>query len=330
MRSRPGERQGTRWGSWRCVPHLVATAALLACESPLNLQGVEARRADAIRRSDLVQQAAASGGVLVVVGNHGLVLRSTDEGVTWSRHEIEGWPALIDLAACPDGRFAALAVEGQVLVSTDGGQAWAAHPIPTEEAPQGITCDLRNRLWVVGSFSTIIVSDDGGVEWQDRSAGEDTIYTTIQFIDEQNAVVFGEFGSNVWSRDGGDTWAPGNLLPNDFYAQDALFIDRNTGWVGGLAGEIQHTTDGGATWTLQKTPTLAPIYGIARSGDAVFAVGGEGVLLRHEAGTWERIEHGKPIRLFLRLLQPIGTDRLLIGGAAGALHVVPADAAARS
>jgi photosystem II stability/assembly factor-like uncharacterized protein len=309
---------------------VVAAAALVACESPLNLQGVEARRADAIRRSDFVQQAAAGAGVLVVVGNHGLVLRSTDEGRSWSRQEIEGWPALIDLAACPDGRFAALAVEGQVLVSTDGGQAWTTHPIPTEEAPQGITCDPRNRLWVVGSFSTIIVSEDGGANWQDRSAGEDTIYTTIQFIDEQNAVVFGEFGSNVRSRDGGVTWTPGDLLPNDFYAQDALFVDSATGWVAGLAGEIQHTNDGGATWTLQKTPTLAPIYGIARAGDAVYAVGGEGALLRYEAGEWVRVEHGQPVRLFLRVLQPVGADRLLIGGAAGALHVVAAPQVARS
>ena len=101
---------------------------------------------------------------LLVVGNHGLVLRSVDAGTTWSRQELPGWPSLIDIAACPNGQFAALATEGQVLVSADDGQTWTANQIQTEESPQGITCDPQNRLWVVGSFTTIIVSDDARTE----------------------------------------------------------------------------------------------------------------------------------------------------------------------
>ena len=314
----------------RVVTMLAVVVLLGACEAPLNLDGVNARSTSAIRRSDMFQKAAANGRALVVVGNHGLVLRSVDEGATWTRQELDGWPSLIDLAACPDGRLAALAAESQVLVSADDGQTWTPRPIETEESPQGIACDPGNRLWVVGSFSTIMVSADGGQTWDDRSLGEDTIFTTIQFIDAQNAVVFGEFGSNVRSTDGGETWTPGELLPNDFYAQDAFFLDRSTGWVAGLAGEIQHTSDAGATWALQMTATPVPIYAFARMGEDVYAVGGEGVLLRWEGEQWRRIEHGQPVRLLLRVLQPIGRDRLLIGGAAGALYVVPVGGAARS
>ncbi|MDP2323139.1 MAG: hypothetical protein Q8N51_03815, partial [Gammaproteobacteria bacterium] len=186
----------------RRVLVLAFAATLGACESPLNLDGVEHRKTVPIRRSDMFQEAASNGNALVVVGNHGLVLRSTDDGATWARQELPQWPSLIDLAACPDGQLAALATEGEVLVSTDDGQTWAPHPIETEESPQGITCDPVNRLWVVGSFSTIIVSADGGETWDDKSMGDDTIFTTIQFLDEQNAVIFGEFGSTVHSRDG--------------------------------------------------------------------------------------------------------------------------------
>lgn len=302
---------------------LVLAAMAAACESPLNLDGVEARMAASVRRNDLFQAAAASGEALIVVGNHGLVLRSVDDGSGWMRQELAGWPALIDLAACPDGGFAALAAEGQVLVSTDGGQSWIPNPIQTEESPQGIACDPRNRLWVVGSFSTIMVSADGGRTWDDKSIGDDTIFTTVQFIDEQSAVIFGEFGSNLRSADAGETWTQGDPLPNEFYAQDAMFADVNTGWVAGLAGQIQYTADGGATWSLQKTPTLAPIYSLVNAGDGIYAVGGEGVLLRHDGDDWSRVEHGKPIRLLLRAAQPVGNDRLLIGGAGGALYVVP-------
>lgn len=313
-------------GIGRSLGILAAAAALVACESPLKLEGVEARAQTPIRRSDTFQKAASSRGTLVVVGNHGLVLRSTDAGATWSRQELAGWPSLIDLAACADGRLAALAAENQILVSHDGGQSWKAHALSTEEAPQGIACDPGGRLWVVGGFSTITVSADDGETWDDRSVGEDTIFTTIQFIDERNAVVFGEFGANVRSSDGGETWTRGAPLPGDFYAQDAWFADRDTGWVAGLAGQILHTVDGGASWTLQQAPLPVPIYAIEGAGGGrVYAVGGEGVLLREDAGRWTRIEHGRPIRLLLRVLQPLDAQRLLIGGAAGALDVVTAE-----
>jgi photosystem II stability/assembly factor-like uncharacterized protein len=311
----------------QCIAQMIMALlalSLAGCESPLKLDGVEARRESPIRRNDMFQKAASNGRTLVVVGNHGLVLRSTDEGATWQRQELAGWPSLIDLVACPDGSLAALAAESQVLVSGDDGQSWTAHEIPTEESPQGITCDPGNRLWVVGSFSTIIVSADGGENWDDKSLGEDTIFTTIQFIDAQHAVVLGEFGSNVRSSDGGQTWVVGAPLPNEFYAQAAYFSDPNTGWAAGLAGQIQYTTDGGATWVLEKTPTLVPIYAIASIGADIYAVGGEGVLLHRQGADWVRIEHGQPVRLLLRVLQPVGTDRLLIGGAAGALYVVSA------
>ncbi len=319
-----GDQRDLAHSGLRCVIALAAMSMLGACEAPLKMQGVEAQQTAPIRRSDMYQQAAGTAQALVVVGNHGLVLRSTDSGQSWARQELPGWPSLIDVAACPDGRFAALAAESQVVVSTDAGQTWAAHELQTEESPQGITCDPANRLWVVGSFSTIMVSTDGGANWEDRSIGEDTIFTTIQFIDADNAVIFGEFGTNVRSSDGGTTWTPGAPLPDAFYAQDAFFIDPQTGWVGGLAGQILATTDGGTTWTLQKAPTPVPIYDFAQLGGEVYAVGGEGVLLHRQGEQWLRVVHDAPVRLLLRVLYPVGSDRLLIGGEAGALYIVAA------
>ncbi len=314
--------------AWRSVTLLAAAFALAGCESPLRLEGVEAQQAAPIRRSDMFQQAVASERGLLVVGTHGLVLRSSDAGRSWSRQELAGWPSLIDVTACPDGRLAALAAESQVLISTDDGASWKSNAIPTEESPQAITCDPANRLWVVGSFSTIITSTDGGANWDDRSIGEDTILTTVQFIDADHAVVFGEFGTSYRSADGGVTWTPGTPLPDGFYAQDAYFQDTSTGWVTGLAGQILHTTDGGASWSLEPAETQVPVYAVVQQGARTFAAGGEGVLLERREGRWVRIEHGQPVRQLLRVLQPLGGDQLLIGGAAGALHVVstPADA----
>jgi photosystem II stability/assembly factor-like uncharacterized protein len=133
----------------------------------------------------------------------------------------------------------------------------------------------------------------------------------------------GEFGDILRSQDGGETWAYVASLPDEFYPQAAHFSDSQTGWIAGLNGTIWHTVDGGQTWTPQSTGTTAPLYGISTNGAGLFAVGGFGTVLASSPdGAWSRIDHGKPIRFYLRGILPLENDRILTVGGAGALYVI--------
>lgn len=303
---------------------VLLTSMLAACEAPLLVEGVEANARQPIRRSDLFQAAARNDRAVVVVGNHGLILRSTDGGATWQRQVFTSWPSLIDVTSCGSGLFAALAAEGEVWTSTDDGVTWTTHRLETEEAPQAITCDPGNRLWAAGSLGTIIASADDGSTWTDHSSGEDLIFNYIRFFDADTALVLGEFGTVMWSRDGGETWTPSeHPLPDEFYPLTAWFESPRRGWVAGLSGQILFTGDGGASWTVQPSGTIVPLYGLVSVGDVLYAVGGEGAVLRMHDERWVRVEHGAPIRLHLRAHLALDDEHLLVGGAAGALHVLP-------
>ena len=311
-------------GAWRLAATAIGTIFVLAgCEAPLDLSAVESNLQQPVRRSDQFQAAAMQGGTLVAVGNQGLVLASSDNGASWKRHELPGWPALIGVAGCPDGTFAALAAEGQAFVSTDRGESWNARPLDTEEAPQHIACDPLNRLWVVGSFTSIFSSEDGGETWDYTSLDEDLIFTNIQFVDADTAYITGEFGAVMKSTDGGANWERLADLEDGFYPQAMYFADRERGWVVGLQGHVLHTADGGQTWVRQDTGTRAPLFGIAPAGTDLYAVGGEGTVQRSQNGHWASVDHGKPILLYLRAVLPVGEDRLLVAGQAGALYVLP-------
>lgn len=69
--------------------------------------------------------ASAPGGSIWVVGDHGTVLHSADDGISW---EAQSSPVLEDLYAvsfASDGLHGAVAGRrGTVLVTTDGGQTW--------------------------------------------------------------------------------------------------------------------------------------------------------------------------------------------------------------
>ncbi len=318
VRLHPSGRVICRW-----LAALTMLCIVTGCEAPLELDGVNQRLSEPIRRSDQFQMASANDSVIVAVGNQGLIVTSGDEGENWQRHELPNWPELIDVASCPDNSFAALAAEGQVWVSTNNGEDWTPHAIDSEEAPQSITCDPDNRIWVVGSFSSIFTSDDTGATWELTSLDEDTILTNIQFLDAQNAYISGEFGTLLKTTDGGMTWERLPELKNNFYPQAMHFDDLQTGWIVGLQGQVLHTEDGGEHWALQQADTHAALYGIERAGGELYAVGGEGVVLRNKGQVWTKVDHGKPILLYLRAVLPVGADRMLVAGQAGALYMLP-------
>ena len=308
------------------VPRLItvlAACGLYACEAPLVLDHVKQQQAKTTQRSDLFQAAASNGDAIVVVGNRGVLITSRDQGATWQRRVLEDQPFMLDLAVCPDGKFVALAHENQLRIGDATAETWRTVKIDSMEVPQAVACDPRGRLWVVGSFSSILRSDDLGESWAETSMDEDLYLTTIQFIDDNNAFTTGEFGAIIRTQDGGKTWENLEPLADEFYPQAAYFRDTETGWIVGLNGMIWTTVDGGQSWSQQSTGTTAPLYGITANGAGLFAVGGFGtVLTSGPAGDWTRVDHGKPIRFYLRGVLPLDEQRLLAVGGAGALFVI--------
>ena len=300
----------------------VLMCVLGGCEAPLVLDGVENMRSKPIQRTDRYQSAARFADNVVVVGNQGVVVYSPDKGGSWQRVELAGWPALIDVTACPDGSFAALAYEHKVYISSDHGANWREKPIDTTETPQSITCAPDGKIWVVGAFTSIWSSTDGGDNWSETTRDEDAILTTVQFLDADNGIVTGEFGIVLKTADGGENWEELPRLAGEFYPQEAYFADPATGWLIGLGGSILHTTDGGMTWKQQPTGTLVSLNGIEPVGRRLYVVGGEGTMLSYRDGAWHPVDHGKPVRLYIRAIAALGTRQMLIAGVGGSIHVV--------
>ncbi len=301
---------------------LISLLLLTGCESKLELHNVEKTLKEPIRRTDLLQAIKVNDSAIVVVARSGVILVSSDNGRNWMRHELESWPSFIDVTSCSNGLFAALAAEDEVWISEDNGQQWQQRKLETGETPQAITCDQQNKLWVVGSFTTITSSIDGGQSWQSTSLQEDAILTGIQFFNENQGVIVGEFGTVMTTQDGGINWEIQEPIINETYPLAMHFDDPQSGWIVSLSGIIMHTSDGGQSWESQKTDTVASLFGINRIGDDLYAVGGEGIILRWQDNQWKTIHHNKPIRLHLRGIAEVDNDHFLVAGRAGALFLI--------
>ena len=295
---------------------------LTACEAPLVLDAVEEAKKQHARRTDTFLAVAAQGENLYVVGSHGLVLNSNDDGASWNRQELPGYPALIDITTCDDSTVAALSFEGDVWISEDAGASWNARKVGTEETTQAITCDGSNKLWVVGAFATILNSADKGENWSSYSTEEDIILNNIQFINDDEVFVSGEFGTLMKSSDGGQNWETMPPMQEDFYPQDMYFENSQMGWVVGLVGVILHTSDGGRSWTPQESNTLVSLFRMEKTSGPLLVVGGEGKILGLENDQWSEMDHGQTIRLYLGGIVSLQNNRVLVAGPGGILHIL--------
>lgn len=256
---------------WAC-PLFAATLLLAACEHAPDLTAARARAAEPVQRYDTIQSLAGDAALVVAGTQSGAVLRSTDQGASWTRTALAG-ASLIGLERCPDGSFIALDFYHRVWSAPASAERWTAHALKDPANPLAIHCDPLGRWWVAGSRATLAVSADQGASWQTTSLKEDTQITTLQFVDARQGFALGEFGTVLESSDGGASWQRLAKIEGDFYPYAAWFRDGREGYASGLAGTMLATHDGGHHWVREDNASGAALYRLFVHGDEVWAAG---------------------------------------------------------
>ena len=172
----------------------------------------------------------------------GMVLHSTDQGMTWDTLHYFGRPVvwLAQDPNSPDRLFASVVhhEEGGIYRSLDGGITWEKCPLPSRTEGHPYTIEVLQDGSVVVTFSARAESDgvtltpssgvfysaDGGLTWTDKSNAEMLYYTKDLVVDsndpDQNTwyvTVWGRFtvfpgpvnegnGGLYRTTDRGDSW----------------------------------------------------------------------------------------------------------------------------
>lgn len=163
------------------------------------------------------------------------------------------------------------------LKTTDGGNNW----IPFTGAGIFFFVDANYGWSFYGSGQNgadppykILRTTNGGTDWAEQFT-DNTLggYNAMFFSDINNGWIVGDAGKVLKTTDGGANW---NYVTNSGInplerSKTVFFLDANTGWIStkDIIGNavIQHTTDGGASWTTQGTPLVN-----TQGGNAIFSI----------------------------------------------------------
>ncbi|RMN25088.1 BNR/Asp-box repeat-containing protein [Pseudomonas coronafaciens pv. zizaniae] len=260
-----------------------------------------------------------AGARIVVVGDHGHILFSDDQGATWTQASVPTRQLLTAVFFVDEQHGWAVGHDAQILASSDGGKSWSKQFEDLKrEAPLLDVWfkDLNNGL-AVGAYGVLLSTGDGGKHWQDisdRLDNEDQYHlNAIAQVKEAGLFIVGEAGSMFRSGDEGQTWGKiegpyqGSLFGVTGTAQPSTLLAY------GLRGNLFRSTDFGDSWQpIELKGARGPVeFGLA---SATLLTDGSLVLVGNGGSVMRSHDDGETFEVFNR------PDRISLAGVAANLQ----------
>ncbi len=221
---------------------------------------------------------------LMVVGQYGHILVSSDGGHEWLQAEVPTRVTLTDVFMLDATRAWAVGHDATILATTDGGRSWQMrYRDPDVDAPL-LSIWFRDADYgiAVGAYGLMLITEDGGKSWDEHPVNDE----------------------------------------DDFHLNDLVASDSGVLYMAAEAGVLYRSEDEGASWEEMASPYEGSFFGILPlSGGSLLAYGLRGHLFRSEdqGDSWNALDTGTEGILMdgLRL----GPDRVVLVGLSGTVLV---------
>jgi photosystem II stability/assembly factor-like uncharacterized protein len=201
------------------------------------------------------------------VGAGGVLMKSTNHGVTWARQVNLSTGNDLARVRFSDAQHGwIVGANGFIARTADGGLTWSAQ-YPVVWAMNGIAFAGNLDGWAVGANGTVLGTHDGGVSWYLVPVGATSrTFHSVVRLDDTTAVAVGTEGTVA------STFATPDSLDWNTRSVGAGYtlqgVSMPTAQVGYIVGQnpsglILATTDGGATWTAQAAGVAQALHDVA-------------------------------------------------------------------
>ena len=262
---------------------------------------------------------ATSATAAMAVGGGNSIYTTTDGGNNWASRGSGSGTLPFRFARTDANHIWSANSNSEVLYSTNGGKKWdrSIIQIQIDCATCSNTADLaflnNNEGWAVinGLFTTtswVWHSLDGGKTWQTLNVTNTGPLTGIAIVDASTLVAVSGTSDLIFrSTDAGVTWtAVPHPRGGTWFGAVRFVPGTQTGWTVGEGGKILKSTDGGASWTLQRDAShplnlLDVSFADLNNG---WAVGGEQLRTIDGGATWLKQNPGLSVSFSVYALSP--------------------------
>ncbi len=293
-------------GSIRLHPSLhriLSVLVLITTFALPQLPAAETSEPAPLAARTLLLDAVNTGDKIVAVGDHGIIVLSPDNGLTWTQ-SITPTRALLTAVSFPDTHHGwAVGHDGIILATNDSGLTWQRQD--DRKALDAVFLDVRfldlNQGFAVGAYGKFLTTSDGGKTWTPRKpAAEEVHYNRLTVGADSSLYLAGESGTLLRSQDAGKTWSKSEV-PYDGSLFGTLALANGDLLVYGLRGHIFRSDDRGATWAPKNSELKVLITSGLRLKNGTIVLGGQGgnFFVSHDDGhtftAWKPANFGTSI-----------------------------------
>ena len=184
-----------------------------------------------------------------VVGEKGIILKTTDAGTSWSVIP-SGTLRLLRHVWFTDAETGYItADEGFLMKTSDGGESWQELQSGTTETFNDIYFVNDNTGFIAGMQGQLLRTTDAGETWMRAFISIYSDVYSVHFVDDNTGYAAASMRTVYKTTNGGDTWTS---TADDPYLdlRSVFFLDASTGFVAGEDNFMMKTTNGGNSWTL--------------------------------------------------------------------------------
>lgn len=231
---------------------------------------------------------------VVAVGAMGTILRSTDDGATWSvvSESADAADRFRSVAFDSNGIGITSSKEGSgnlpIKRSVDGGRHWTQVEMPVSSGLEAVAYNNAGAFCLAGRGGTILRSTDAGLHWAPAVSDAGSVaLKAMAFNADGVGLIVGANGSILRSINGGANWA--RVATGSAELSAVAFATRTVAFAGGAGGALFRSNDAGQTWQPMSGITSQGIQGIqfGSAVDGVIALSQGGALVTSDGGaTW--------------------------------------------
>ncbi len=237
-----------------------------------------------------------AGDVLVGVGLHGMIKRSTDGGTTWQHVQSPVSTDLVQVRFRDPMNGWVVGHDSVLLHTTDGGLTWSVQldgrtvlarlkAFYGERAERGIEGAADMLQEVEFAMNTSATPDVLASPFLD-----------VMFNEDKVGYVIGAFGMILRSTDDGATWDPWIEQTDNTRRMHLYGLDERDGvfYIAGEQGLLMRLNLQTQQFTTIETPYNGTYFGVRALPDLLLAYGLRGNLYasRDDGGQWQQIDTG--------------------------------------
>ena len=227
---------------------------------------------------------SADGDTALAAGGSIHFARTTDGGATWSTTAANttNEPYGLAFAGALDGWL--VTYGGDIVHTSDGGATWTPQASGTTANLWAVAAVDAMTAVAVGEDGAILRTSDGGEHWGARPTTAGSRLEDVTFSSASEGWAVGSSAGRIMhTTDAGLTWAVVTPPADMSDASGVDFATPQTGWISLTNGSLLATTDGGASWKLERLANGSPLAAVdAVSPAAVFAVGDDGAIVARD------------------------------------------------